>query len=109
MENSTSKIILSFLAGAAAGTALGILLAPDRGEETRQKIKESIDDVSEKAKVAYQNTQIKCNPLKMRSKKYCNVKILHYLLRRSEKTAFFYTFVFRSIGLKLKDSVKLYY
>lgn len=53
MENSTSKIILSFLAGAAAGTALGILLAPDKGEETRQKLKESFDDMSDKAKAAY--------------------------------------------------------
>ncbi len=53
MENSTSKVILAFLAGAAAGTALGILLAPDKGEETRQKLKDSFDDISEKAKNVY--------------------------------------------------------
>ena len=37
---STSKVIMGFLAGAAVGGALGILLAPDKGSETRRKIKE---------------------------------------------------------------------
>jgi gas vesicle protein len=35
---STSKILIGFLAGAAIGGALGILLAPDKGTETRKKI-----------------------------------------------------------------------
>ena len=37
---STSRVIISFLAGAAVGGALGILLAPDKGTETRRKIVE---------------------------------------------------------------------
>ena len=37
---STSKVIMGFLIGAAVGGALGILLAPDKGSETRRKIKE---------------------------------------------------------------------
>ena len=37
---STSKVIMGFLVGAAVGGALGILLAPDKGSETRRKIKE---------------------------------------------------------------------
>ena len=53
MENSFSKVILSFLAGAAAGTALGILLAPEKGEETRQKLVEQMDDVSDRARTFY--------------------------------------------------------
>jgi len=40
MNKNVSKILLSFLAGAAAGAALGILLAPDKGTNTRQKIKD---------------------------------------------------------------------
>jgi gas vesicle protein len=37
---STSRVIISFLVGAAVGGALGILLAPDKGTETRKKIVE---------------------------------------------------------------------
>ena len=43
--NSTSKVLVSFLAGAAIGGALGILLAPDKGSETRRKIVETGSDI----------------------------------------------------------------
>jgi gas vesicle protein len=38
--NNSSRILLGFIAGAAIGGALGILLAPDKGSETRRKIAE---------------------------------------------------------------------
>lgn len=53
MENSTSKVLLAFIAGAAAGTALGILLAPDKGEATRVRLKDSIEDIGDKAREVY--------------------------------------------------------
>jgi len=37
MENS-SKVILALLAGAAAGVVIGLLIAPEKGSETREKI-----------------------------------------------------------------------
>jgi len=49
MKNS-SRILLSFIVGALAGAATGILLAPDKGKNTRKVIKDSIDELSEKAK-----------------------------------------------------------
>lgn len=45
--NSTSKILLGFIAGAAIGGALGILLAPDKGSETRRKIVEKGSEMGE--------------------------------------------------------------
>ena len=44
MANSDNgKVVLALLAGAAIGAGLGILFAPDKGEKTREKIKDTYD------------------------------------------------------------------
>ena len=49
---SQGKIILGVLAGAAIGSLIGILFAPDKGMDTRKKIihkgEEYVDDLKEK-------------------------------------------------------------
>jgi len=45
--NSTSKILFGFVAGAAIGGALGILLAPDKGSETRRRISEKGSEIGD--------------------------------------------------------------
>ena len=47
---NASKILLSFVAGAAVGAALGILFAPDKGTETRRKISEKSNDMADSLK-----------------------------------------------------------
>ncbi len=36
--NDSFKTLLAFMGGIAAGAAIGILMAPDKGSETRKKI-----------------------------------------------------------------------
>lgn len=57
MESGTGKVIAAFLAGAAAGASLGLLLAPEKGEETRIKLKKTFDELGEKAQEAYLKAQ----------------------------------------------------
>jgi gas vesicle protein len=45
-----SGTLFALLGGVAAGLAVGILLAPDKGEETRKKIKKTAEDCVDKVK-----------------------------------------------------------
>lgn len=57
MDNS-NKTFIAFLAGAAAGVAIGLLLAPDSGRITRDKLSRQadalIDDLEDQWEVGFQ-------------------------------------------------------
>ena len=48
--NDNSKILVALLAGIAAGAALGILFAPERGVETRDNLNDSLKNLSDSIK-----------------------------------------------------------
>ena len=43
--NTTGKVVIGVVAGAATGAILGILFAPDKGSETRKKIAKKTNDI----------------------------------------------------------------
>ena len=49
MSNNTNSV-LALLLGAAIGAGVGILFAPDKGSNTREKIKDGFDDLKDQAK-----------------------------------------------------------
>ncbi len=48
--NDNSKILAAMLAGLAAGAAIGILFAPEKGSETRDKLNDSLKNLGDSIK-----------------------------------------------------------
>jgi gas vesicle protein len=48
--NDNSKIAIALLAGVAVGAALGILFAPEKGSETRDRLSNSLKDLGNSIK-----------------------------------------------------------
>jgi gas vesicle protein len=48
--SDNSKVLVALLAGVAAGAALGLLFAPEKGSETRDKLGQSLKDFGDSIK-----------------------------------------------------------
>lgn len=53
MKSSCRNFMLGMIAGSAIGAAIGILYAPDKGTETRKKIKVKADDLKDDLETKY--------------------------------------------------------
>ena len=59
-----SDSLFAFVTGAAAGLTLGLLFAPEKGEETRRKLKETVGDAADSAKARARLARMELNDLK---------------------------------------------
>lgn len=62
--NTTSKMLAAMAVGAAVGAIAGIMLAPDKGSETRRKLKEQGKRVADNLKDKFNNGKEKMNGMK---------------------------------------------
>lgn len=56
--------LFAFIAGATAGLTLGLLFAPEKGEETRRKLKETVGDAADSAKARARLARMELNDLR---------------------------------------------
>lgn len=75
--------LFSFILGITAGVALGILFAPKSGEETREDIKETIDNLKYKVDDLYHKGVLKTTELYKKGKE----KTSDFLDKRRKKSA----------------------
>jgi gas vesicle protein len=55
-SNDTGKLIGAVLLGAAVGAAIGVLMAPDKGSETRKKLVKGLRDLADDLKGTFEES-----------------------------------------------------
>jgi len=62
--NENGKVVTALLAGVAVGAVLGLLFAPEKGSETRDKINDSLADLGDAIKERAEEQFDQINELK---------------------------------------------
>ncbi|HMG68818.1 MAG TPA: YtxH domain-containing protein [Chitinophagaceae bacterium] len=63
-----TKVFLGILGAATAGVVIGLLIAPEKGSETRKKIAKTTGDWADQISNVFRNTQDQYNDLKEKAK-----------------------------------------
>src|SRR5690606_20166482 len=81
MDNG--KIVTALLAGLAAGAVLGILFAPEKGSETRDKLNASLEGVGDAIKERAEELMNQLSEFKDNNLSAVNAKVAHaqYILQ----------------------------
>lgn len=75
MDNG--KIVTALLAGLAAGAVLGILFAPEKGSETRDKLNDSLADLGDAIKERAEEQINQLSDFKDKILSAVNAKVAH--------------------------------
>jgi len=62
--NENGKVVAALLAGLAAGAVIGLLFAPEKGSETRDKLNDSLTDLGDVLKERAEEQFDQLNELK---------------------------------------------
>ncbi|HMO61449.1 MAG TPA: YtxH domain-containing protein [Ferruginibacter sp.] len=76
--NTSGKILTAVAGGLAAGIVLGILVAPDKGSETRRKISEGGKKIAEGIKETVQKGREKMHAMKEELEQSVKEKLEEY-------------------------------
>ena len=63
-----TKVLLGVLGAAAAGVVIGLLIAPDKGSETRKRIAKTTGDWADQVGNVFKKTRDQYNDLKDRAR-----------------------------------------
>jgi gas vesicle protein len=107
MSNNNSNNIIALLAGAALGVGLGFLFAPDKGSKTREKIKDSFDDLKEEAKSKWNSLEDEAKQQFSKSKDELKDTVDELLSNSSYKAEEAITFLEEKLAELKKQNAKL--
>lgn len=63
-----TKVLLGILGAAAAGVVIGLLVAPDKGSETRKRIAKTTGDWADQLSNVFKNTREQYDDLKHKAR-----------------------------------------
>ncbi|MFN3967418.1 YtxH domain-containing protein [Flavobacterium sp.] len=107
MSSRTGDSILALLAGAAIGVGIGILFAPDKGSKTREKIKDSLDDLKDQAKSKFGSFEEEAKEKFSQSKDELKETVENLLSKSSYKAEEAISFLEEKLAELKKQNAKL--
>ena len=105
MASNTGNTILALLTGAAIGAGIGILFAPDKGTNTRRKIREGVDEAKENLNEKFSEVSEKLVEKAYLTKENFDENFESFVSNASQKTEELITLLEEKLAaLKLKNA-----